>query len=86
MWFYIALHLLAVYQNQDEEQKKEILRLINGKDEKIGALKQLEDWAKDAPMNFKSKALLVLAEKTYLVEKKAFEAINFYQGSHQRSC
>lgn len=71
--FYIALHLLAVYQHRDSAQQKEDLELINR------ALKQLEEWAIGAPMNFGFRALLVLAEKKYLVEKKAFEAINLYE-------
>ena len=71
--FYIALHLLAVYEHRNELEQKQDLELINQ------ALEQLERWTKDAPMNFRSRVLLVRAEKKNLVEQRYFEAIEFYE-------
>lgn len=71
--YYVALHLLAVYPNRGEQQQAQDLIIINK------ALAQLENWAIDAPMNFNARYLLVLAEKTNLIEQKQFEAIDLYK-------
>lgn len=71
--FYIALHLLATYRETTEEQQVKSLALIDD------ALEKLENWTKDASMNFRSRVLLVRAEKRNLVEQRYFEAVEFYE-------
>lgn len=77
--FYIALHLLATYRDMEEAQQTKNLLLIND------ALEKLNVWAADAPMNFRARFLLVLAEKTNRVEKRYFEAIPLYQEAIQEA-
>lgn len=71
--YYTTLHLLATYPERDDTQQEADLLVINK------ALEQLERWAIGAPMNFNARYLLVLAEKTYLVEHQYFKAIDLYE-------
>ncbi|OJJ15985.1 hypothetical protein BKI52_35010 [marine bacterium AO1-C] len=71
--FYIALHLLAVYDNREKAQQAQDLVLIDE------VIQKMEKWALDAPTNFRARHLFLLAEKAHLVEQKQFDAIDLYE-------